>query len=305
MSTSTPAGTSRTMGRPGTHVLDHGGPATAPLVLLIHGFGGSALNWQLVAPTLAEHHRVLAVDLYAHGTSVAPPRLTADDVIDQVAAVIDAERAESSRPVILVGGSFGATMALLVARARPRAVSGVLVVNGAIPARPGRRLDLTMTVKRWLISTPGVSALIFRKVAATTPEEYVDLQLTSAGVDPGAVDPGLRRASIDLETTRHHDRVAHESQQHLLRSLLRIFARGHDFSRLTASIDVPVRWLHSDTDPLIPCDTAEAFVASHPGWEFASRPGLGHVPMVVDPAWVADEVLTWIDVHGFASRGAS
>ena len=287
-------GTSRTTGQPGTHVIDHGGPNEAPLLVLLHGFGGSALNWQLVGPALAERYRVVAVDLYAHGRSVAPKKLDSGSVVSQISAVIDAESVSNPRPVILVAGSFGAAMAFLLARERPEAVGAIVAVDGAIPVHPDRRLDLTMTFKRWLISVPGVAGLIFRKTSSMTPRQYVDLQLTQAGVDPDAVDAQLMRASIELEEARHHDRAAHDSQQRLLRDLLRIFAKGRPFSRMTAAVDVPVLWLHSETDPLIPFDLARNFVAAHPGWELSSRTGLGHVPMVVDPDWVAEEILSWL-----------
>jgi pimeloyl-ACP methyl ester carboxylesterase len=288
-------GTSRMTGQPGTHVIDHGGPTEAPLVVLLHGFGGSALNWQLVGPNLAQHYRVVAVDFFAHGRSGAPRKLRAELVASQIGAVIDAESVSKSGPVILVAGSFGATIAFLVARERPGVVSAVVAVNGAIPVHPGRRLDMVMTVKRWMISAPGVSALIFRKTSSMTAREYVELQLTEAGVDPEAIDPGLMAISVELEDARHHDRAAHDSQQWLLRDLLRIFARGRSFSAMAAAVGVPVLWLHSDTDPLIPFDLAKEFVAAHPGWEFRSRAGLGHVPMVVDPGWVSEEILSWLD----------
>ena len=289
------AGTSRMIGQPGTHIIDHGGPAEAPLLVLLHGFGGSALNWQLVGPTLGQRYRVVAVDFYAHGRSAAPKKLRTELVVSQIGAVIDAEFVSKSRPVILVAGSFGATTAFLVARERPDAVGAIVAVNGAIPVHPGRRLDLAMTFKRWLISAPGVSALIFRKTSSMTPRKYVDLQLTEAGVDPATVDPRLMRLSVELEDARHHDRAAHDSQQRLLRDLLRTFAQGRSFSKMTAAVDVPVLWLHSDTDPLIAFDLAKEFVAAHPNWKFSSRTGLGHVPMVVDPRWVAEEILSWLD----------
>lgn len=288
-------GTSRAAGQPGTHVVDHGGPDGAPLVLLLHGFGGSALNWQLVGPALVQHYRVVAIDFYAHGRSAAPKRIRTQALVTQVEAVIDADFVNGSRPVILVAGSFGATVAFLAARNRPDTVRAIVAIDGAIPVHPDRRLDLVMTVKRWLISAPGVSALIFRKTSSMTSREYVELQLTEAGVDPAELDPSLLQASVELEETRHRDRAAHDSQQRLLRDLLRIFAHGQSFSQMTASVDVPVLWLHSETDPLITFDLAKDFVADHPDWQFRSRTGLGHVPMITDPQWVAEESLTWLD----------
>jgi pimeloyl-ACP methyl ester carboxylesterase len=120
------------------------------------------------------------------------------------------------------------------------------------------------------------------------------MQLSEAGVDPEAVDPRLMEVSVELEGARHHDRETHDSQQSLLRDLLRIFARGRSFSAMTGAGDVPVLWLHSQTDPIIAFDLAKEFVAAHPDWEFRGRTGLGHVPMISDPGWVAEETLSWL-----------
>ncbi len=45
------------------HYVDFGGAAGAPRVVLVHGLGGSHLNWCLLAPKLVARLRVLAVDL--------------------------------------------------------------------------------------------------------------------------------------------------------------------------------------------------------------------------------------------------
>ena len=46
----------------GTHVLS-AGPDGAPTVVLLHGSGGTSLNWATEIPLLAQSHRVHALDL--------------------------------------------------------------------------------------------------------------------------------------------------------------------------------------------------------------------------------------------------
>src|ERR1700730_9790479 len=57
------------------HYVDYGG-AGEPLVL-VHGIGGSHINWISVAPVLAERHHVCAIDMVGFGL---PPlaRMSAD-----------------------------------------------------------------------------------------------------------------------------------------------------------------------------------------------------------------------------------
>ena len=45
------------------HHVDYGGPPDGPSVVLVHGLGGSHLNWDLLAPRLTPYARVLALDL--------------------------------------------------------------------------------------------------------------------------------------------------------------------------------------------------------------------------------------------------
>jgi len=42
---------------------------SGPVLLLIHGMGGTFENWQAVIEPLARHHTVVAPDLPAHGAS--------------------------------------------------------------------------------------------------------------------------------------------------------------------------------------------------------------------------------------------
>ena len=44
-----------------------------PAVVLVHGLGLNRQSWQWQVPKLAQHHRVIAFDLYGHGESVVPP----------------------------------------------------------------------------------------------------------------------------------------------------------------------------------------------------------------------------------------
>jgi len=58
------------------HWIDFGGPSgsSPPPMVLVHGLGGSHLNWVQVAPALAAERRVLAVDLAGFGLTPAAGR---------------------------------------------------------------------------------------------------------------------------------------------------------------------------------------------------------------------------------------
>ena len=77
------------MGIP-THVLDLGGPPDAPLLVFLHGFGGSSLTRALLAPGLTSRSRVVVPDLQGPGRT--PPGDTRDSIdaaLGQVGALRD------------------------------------------------------------------------------------------------------------------------------------------------------------------------------------------------------------------------
>src|SRR5829696_1508442 len=95
-------GESRTVDLGGrVHYVDFGGPDDAPTVVLVHGLGGSHLNWDLFAPRLTERARVLAVDLPGFGLSEPGHRIAT--VQNNVTVLDQFIREVAGTPVVLVG----------------------------------------------------------------------------------------------------------------------------------------------------------------------------------------------------------
>jgi pimeloyl-ACP methyl ester carboxylesterase len=97
-------------------------------LLLIHGLASSSHIFDLVAPFLAGSFRVIAYDQRGHGLSSKPgsgygyATVAADAV-----AVID--RLRLGRPILL-GHSWGGSVALEVAVQHPRKVAGAILLDG-------------------------------------------------------------------------------------------------------------------------------------------------------------------------------
>jgi pimeloyl-ACP methyl ester carboxylesterase len=130
--------TDRTLTTPTTGLLLHyrdWGGAGQPIVLL-HGLASSARIWDLVAPRLTRSGRVIAVDQRGHGLSAKP-----DDGYDYTSIVADVAglvQALDLAPPVVVGHSWGASVALAYAAATPGCPGAVLVDGGIIDmqARP-------------------------------------------------------------------------------------------------------------------------------------------------------------------------
>ena len=115
-----------------------------PVVVLLHGAGDHAGTWALVAPALAESHRVLVPDLPGHGdSSPAAGPLSLSRIVDGLAAVLD-EEAPGKR-VALVGNSMGGWAALLYAVRHPERVRHLVLENATALRGEGSPLELVPT----------------------------------------------------------------------------------------------------------------------------------------------------------------
>src|SRR4029077_18312620 len=100
--------------RPGPlHCVDCGGPAGVPLIVCVHGLGGSAANWVAVAPLLTGGCRVVAPDLAGHGLTQSRGRGTG--VAANRALLHRFLASVAPGPVILMGNSMGGMISLLEA----------------------------------------------------------------------------------------------------------------------------------------------------------------------------------------------
>jgi pimeloyl-ACP methyl ester carboxylesterase len=107
-------------------------------VLLVHGLGGGASNWVLLAPALAARRRVLAVDLPGHGGSSPLPGAPAVTAFaDRLRLLLEREGAT---PAVVVGHSFGGAVVSVLAARHPETVRAVALV-AAVGARKEARLE--------------------------------------------------------------------------------------------------------------------------------------------------------------------
>jgi pimeloyl-ACP methyl ester carboxylesterase len=100
-------------------------------LLLLHGGLMSSSAWGPTLPALAEHHRVIAVDLLGHGHTSLGNRtaISLEDIGNDLAVVI---KALGLKQVDAVGYSFGGGAALQLAFQHPELVRRLVVVSAPI-----------------------------------------------------------------------------------------------------------------------------------------------------------------------------
>jgi pimeloyl-ACP methyl ester carboxylesterase len=120
-----------------------------PVVVLLHGLAGYALEWRRTIDSLRGHFCVVAPDQRGHGSSTRRP----DDVsraayVGDVVAMLDELGVER---VPVIGQSMGAHTAMLLAAAAPERVERLVMVEGGLG---GDGPEATDGVARWLESWP-------------------------------------------------------------------------------------------------------------------------------------------------------
>lgn len=154
---------------------------SGPPLVLVHGLGGAAATWTLLAPLLARRWRVLALDLPGHGRTAALGRVEGLGAFaEHVAQVADEE---GMLPAAVAGHSLGGAVALRLTIQRPDAVSAlVLFVAAGIASNPRRdenalrvmarfRPDRVIARRRLEIAArPRLRRLVFGVWGAVDPE---------------------------------------------------------------------------------------------------------------------------------------
>ncbi|MGY1692337.1 alpha/beta fold hydrolase [Geodermatophilus sp. SYSU D01105] len=288
-------GRSRTVDLDGpVHCVDYGGDDDPgrPAVVLVHGLGGSHLNWDLLAPLLTPHARVHALDLPGFGRS--EPGHRAASVRANVAVLDRFVREVVGRPVVLVGNSMGGMISILEAAHSPAKVRGLVLVDPAVPGPRGRP-DARVARNFLAYALPGVGE---RYLAAQRRERgarasVLDM-LELCGVDPATVPPELIERSVELIDQRQDVAGMDRAFLTAARSLLLLLADPRLIRRAMAGIDVPVLLVHGDRDRLVPVSAARDVARRHPTWEYVEMAGVGHVPQLQCPEQLAKHVLDWL-----------
>lgn len=105
------------------------GPGQPAQILAVHGLTGHGLRWRTLATQHLAGFSVLAPDLLGHGRSSWEAPWTLDS---NVAALADLLARETTRPVVVVGHSFGCAVALRLAVARPDLVASLVLLDPAV-----------------------------------------------------------------------------------------------------------------------------------------------------------------------------
>ena len=267
--------------------------ASGTPVVLVHGLGGSHLNWVHVGPALAAGRRVVALDLPGFGLTPSGGRSTS---VQANAGVLGRFLDEVvGAPAVLVGNSMGGMVSLLVADRSPERVAGLVLVDPALPA-PRQRQDRQVAVTFALYAVPRVGELFLSRLQS----RYTDRQRVLGAVqlcfaDASRADAAVIDAGVRL--TRWRGDLPAKDTEFLgaARSLLAVLRRPRRYDALISGIDRPVLLVHGDRDRLVPFAAAQRTATRNPGWSTVWLEGVGHTPQLEVPERFLAAVVPFVE----------
>ncbi|MBV9830146.1 MAG: alpha/beta hydrolase, partial [Marmoricola sp.] len=259
------------------------GPHT---VLAVHGITASAYEWPAVAAALPEGWRLVAPDLRGRGDSRDLP--APSGLVRHAADVcILAEKLAADGPLVLMGHSMGAYVAVLAAASRPELFQRLVLVDGGLPlplpegADPDEVLDVTLgpALERLQQVYPDQEAYVdfFRHHPALGPhwtgdvEQYVlhDVRETGTGVTSRCREMIVREDGRDLLVSAHEIDAA-------LRAL-----------KLPTHLLAAPKGLLGEAPGLLPAESVQRYDEQVDVLTTEVVPDLNHYTIVFDPRGAA------------------
>ncbi|MDH3731459.1 MAG: alpha/beta hydrolase [Acidimicrobiia bacterium] len=273
------------------HYVDYGGDG--PPVLLVHGLGGSHLNWMLVASRLTEQHRVVTIDLPGFGLS--PPEQRSTHVEHQADVVGRFVNDVIGSPAYLMGNSMGGLVSLLAVDRHPQTVAGMVLVDAALPPA-ALRLPSADTLR--FLGPPLLPGIGGRLIAwarnSRSVEEHVAATIDFIAADPSAVPREVHEAGHAMETARRAMPWSIPAFVDAQRSIASVLLRRRELLRAIHGIGAPVLIVHGAEDRVVPVESALWLADIRPDWQIAILDGVGHVPQLEAPDAFLDAVGPWL-----------
>lgn len=247
-----------------------------PVILLLHGLGGSSYSWRHVAPRLATTHRVIALDLRGFGRSDKPFD-QAYGTHDHAAVVRAYIRAANLTRVTLVGHSYGGLIALRLAmdrRLEPHRIARLVIMDSPAYPQP-------FTAGVALLRKP-VLPYVLLKIIPPELTTMVAMMMESVGFDR-VTNRDIAIYADPLSEPGGPHALVETALQIVPPDLDRVIARYPTISKPTLAL-----WCREDR--VVPVSTGARLARTIPGARLVTLEGCDHLPAEQNPIGVSLEI---------------
>ena len=248
-------------------------------VLLVHGFGGTALEtWEhQVRDLVRGGYRVVAPDIYWFGDSV--PRGGMDTAADQADAIAELLTQLGIRKAHVVGISFGGFISLELARRHPARVGKLVLIDSA-------GLKLTPEEHRAMLHNFGASSSI-TEVLVPRDEEHLKRFLDKVFYEPRWIPKFVLRELLHKEFWKHKEAKK--------RILLNMERGGLLPPAALAAVHAETYVIWGERDLLLPPSLGVRLARALPSARLAYVPRSGHAPTLEQPVQSTWLIMRFLD----------
>lgn len=245
---------------------------TAPLIVLMHGFGASTFSWRDVIEPLGAYGDVIAYDRPGFGFTDRPTKWAGTnpygfagnfELLDDLIAKFG-----TGRDVVLVGHSAGGQLAAEYARLNPTNISALVLVDPAILTTGGAPDGLD-----WLWAIPQIDKLgpiLVGGIASSgmdlLRESYADQAMLTPDVLRGYREPltvaGWEEGFWNFSTA----------------------PRSNDLAANLSDLTQPILLITGDVDTVVPTADTVALNSMFPDSRLVVIDRAGHLPQEEKPA---------------------
>jgi len=254
---------------------------TGPPVILIHGFGGSMWQWEHQQHALAEHFRVLTLDLPGSGLSDKPDiEYRPDQMLGFLVGFMDALEIPHAT---LVGNSMGAGLAIAMTLEHPARVAKLVLIGGLPPqimqklTSPSIRRALETRAPVWLISLG--NRLFGGLMTESVLREIVH-------------DPALLTPAVVERANHNRRRPGLIGPLLAAQQALPLWESG--FALRIGTVTHPTLVLWGEEDRVFPIAVGEELHRAISGSRFVRIPHAGHLPQWERPGLVNRSLIEYI-----------
>lgn len=274
------------------NVVEYGGSGLP--IVLVHGLGGSLVNWHAVGEPLTRYGRVVALDLVGFGWT--PPEGRSSSIPANRDLVVRFVEEVVGEPAVLVGNSMGGFVSLLAAGERPDLVSGLVLVDPALPRPRMLPADPKVAAMFSVYLVPGLAERVMRwRYRRLRPEGVVRETLRLCTVDLSRIPDDVYRIHEEVARARAEMPWAQGAFLEAARSLLPLLTRSGKVRETIARIDAPALVVHGEEDRIVPVEAARQVAEQRPDWELSVLTGIGHVPQLEAPDRFVAVVGDWLE----------
>lgn len=257
--------------------------STRPLLIFLHGWGGSSAYWMPTATSMAEHYDCLLYDLKGFGSSRPEKQSNSEFSFKSYALELEqliqkSRESKSDREIYLIAHSMGCSIALNLEKSILDSLEGIILTCHGLPTVPDWHISTFAAIASkvikirysWLRNVPHMDRVFVSR--------FLESEIEKAA-----------RSSLLLDYLRA-DSIA------LKKTLLESFKK-ESFERLSqvyADLEIPTLQLSGAKDRIIRPEWGEEAAARNALIRWKAIEGSGHFPMLENAALFEETVKNFL-----------